>query len=137
MRKSVRISDCGKGWNGLATTLAVALALVAAPKAQAPIEKGRFGIAVTEITRPWTGDLAGMVERRTIRVLTAFSRTQYFIDRGTPRGTAYDQGKLLEASLNQELGTRTLTVNVQFVPMARDELIPALLAGKGDIVMGI
>jgi len=78
-----------------------------------------------------------MVERRTIRVLTAFSRTQYFIDRGTPRGTAYDQGKLLEASLNQELGTRTLTVNVQFVPMARDELIPALLAGKGDIVMGI
>ena len=64
--------------------------------AQAPTEKGRLGIPLTEITRPWTGDLPGMVERRMVRVLTTYSKTQYFIDRGTPRGTAYDQGKLLE-----------------------------------------
>ena len=133
--KYMWIRDCHKLWKSSATTLAIALCLVAAPAAQAPIEKGRLGIALTEITKPWTGDLNGMVERRMIRVLTAFNRTQYFIDRGTPRGTAYDQGKLLEASLNQELGTGHLAVNVQFVPMARDELIPALLAGKGDIVM--
>src|SRR6185436_5396015 len=98
-------------------------------------EKGRLGIPLSDINKPWTGDLSGMVERRIIRVLTAFSRTQYFIDRGLPRGTAYDQGKLFEAALNRELGTRHLTVNVQFVPMARDELVPALITGKGDIVM--
>src|SRR4029453_1928168 len=91
---------------------------VTAP-AQAPMEKGRLGIALTEITKPWTGDLSGMAERRMVRVLTTFSKTEYFIDRGTPRGIAYDQGKLLEAALNKELGTRHLTVNVQFVPMAR------------------
>jgi len=71
-----------------------------------------------------------------IRVLTVYSRTQYFIDRGTPRGTAYDQGKLLEDALNKQLGTnQTTLVNVQFVPVSRSELIPALLAGKGDVVM--
>src|SRR4029453_14932087 len=47
--------------------------------AQAPAEKGRLGIALSEITKPWTGDLDGMAERRMIRVLTAYSRTQYFI----------------------------------------------------------
>ena len=110
--------------------------LAATLDAQAPTEKGRLGLALTEITKPWTGDLDGMVERRTVRVLTAYSRTLYFVDNGTPRGTAYDQGKLLEEHLNKTLGSARLTIRVQFVPLSRDELLPALLAGKGVIVMG-
>jgi membrane-bound lytic murein transglycosylase MltF len=116
-------------------TLLWALPCVTVVSAQAPIEKGRTGIALSEIIKPWTGDLDGMVERRMIRVLTAYSRTQYFIDKGTPRGTAYDQGRLLENELNKKLGTGNLKVNVQFVPLSRNELIPALNEGKGDIVM--
>jgi membrane-bound lytic murein transglycosylase MltF len=76
-----------------------------------------------------------MVERRMIRVLTTYSRTLYFIDRGQPRGTAYDQGKLLEDELNKKFGTGLLKLAVQFVPLSRNELLPALLEGKGDIVM--
>jgi membrane-bound lytic murein transglycosylase MltF len=75
------------------------------------------------------------VQRRMIRVLTTFSKTQYFVDRGQPRGTAYDQGRLLEDELNRKLGTGNLKINVQFVPLARNELLPSLIAGKGDIVM--
>jgi len=115
--------------------LAVSTSLVVSASAQAPTEKGRLGISVTEITKPWTGDLDGMVERRLVRVLTAYSRTQYFIDQGTPRGTAYDQGKLLEDELNKKLKTGELKVHVQFVPLSRDELLPALVEGKGDVVM--
>ena len=103
--------------------------------AQAPMDKGRTGIPLDEILKPWTGDLGGMAERRMIRVLTSYSRTQYFIDRGTPRGTAYDQGKLLEEALNKKFGTQKLMVHVQFVAMPRSELMPALLAGRGDIIM--
>jgi membrane-bound lytic murein transglycosylase MltF len=106
-----------------------------APTAQAPTEKGRLGIALTDITKPWTGDLSGMVERRMVRVLTTYSKTQYFIDKGTPRGTAYDQGKLLEDELNKTLVKGHLTINVQFIPLSRNELLPALVEGKGDIVM--
>ena len=109
------------------------LAIIAS--AQAPTEKGRLGIALTQIMTPWTGDLDGMTQRRMVRVLTAFSKTQYFIDRGTPRGTAYDQGKLLEDELNKSLGIDR-KIQVQFVPLSRGELLPALVEGKGDIVMG-
>jgi membrane-bound lytic murein transglycosylase MltF len=109
--------------------------MAASIAAQAPTEKGRLGLAISEITKPWTGDLDGMTERRLIRVLTAFSKTQYFIDRGTPRGTAYDQGRLLEDELNKTLASGHMKLQVQFIPLSRDELIPGLLEGKGDIVM--
>ena len=116
-------------------TLAALLLLLVDANAQAPTEKGRIGLPLDAIMRPWTGDLDGMVERRMVRVLTSYSRTLYFIDRGTPRGTAYDQGMLLEDELNKKFGTSQLKLAVQFVPMSRDELIPALLAGKGDVIM--
>jgi membrane-bound lytic murein transglycosylase MltF len=118
-----------------ATLFVLLAAAVTRPIAQAPMDKGRMGIPLTEVVRPWTGDLDGMAERRMVRVLTTYSKTQYFIDRGTPRGTAYDMGKLLEASLNKTLAKGHLTVNVQFIPVSRDELLPALIAGKGDLVM--
>ena len=102
---------------------------------QAPTAKGRTGLELSPITTAWTGDLDGMVERRMIRVLTVYSKTLYFIDRGTPRGTAYDQGKLLEAAINRAAGTGHLKINVQFIPLSRDELIPALLSGRGDLIM--
>jgi membrane-bound lytic murein transglycosylase MltF len=130
---------CIREINGRLTRGLIAAATLAAAvylSAQTPTEKGRIGLTLAEIVKPWTGDLDGMVERRMIRVLTAYSRTQYFIDRGTPRGTAYDQGKLLEDALNKQLATsRTSLVNVLFVPVSRSELIPALLAGKGDVIM--
>jgi membrane-bound lytic murein transglycosylase MltF len=119
----------------LLATGAAMLAMSATAPAQAPTEKGRLGIALTDITKPWTGDLSGMIERRMVRVLTTFSKTQYFIDKGTPRGTAYDQGKLLEDELNKTLVKGHLTINVQFIPLSRNELLPALVEGKGDIVM--
>src|SRR5262245_12199176 len=103
--------------------------------AQAPSEKGRTGLALSEILAPWTGDLPGRGHRRMIRGLTVYSRTQFFIDKGTPRGTVYDQGKLLEDEVNKTLKNGSVRVNVQFIPVSRDELIPALLDGKGDIVM--
>jgi membrane-bound lytic murein transglycosylase MltF len=119
----------------LSVTFVAFSTLTAVVAAQAPTQKGRLGLALTDIMTPWTGDLNGMVERRMIRVLTTYSKTQYFIDRGAPRGTAYDQGKLLEAELNKKFRSGHMTINVQFVPLSRSELIPALLEGKGDIVM--
>jgi membrane-bound lytic murein transglycosylase MltF len=104
-------------------------------RAQAPTAKGRTGLALEPITTVWTGDLDGMSERRLVRVLTVYSKTLYFIDKGTPRGTAYDQGKLLEDYVNKGVGTSQLRINVQFVPLSRDELIPALLEGRGDVIM--
>ena len=44
----------------------------------------------------WTGDLDGMIQRRIIRVLTTYSRVNYFVDQGRPRGLVYDAFRLFE-----------------------------------------
>jgi len=119
----------------VAVAIAISLLVQVSAHGQAPTAKGRTGLALEPITTAWTGDFDGMSERRLVRVLTVYSKTLYFIDKGTPRGTAYDQGKLLEDFVNKSAGTGQLKINVQFVPMSRDELIPALLEGRGDIIM--
>ncbi len=86
------------------------------------------------VSQKWTGDLDGMIQRRMIRVLTTFSKTSFFIDRGTQRGLIYESLRVFEEDLNKELKTKNIRVNVVFVPVANDDLIPALLEGRGDIV---
>ena len=115
--------------------LALAILLGGVVHAQSPREKGRLGLAVERLSDKWTGDLDGMLERRIVRILTVYSRTTYFVEGGVPRGTAYDQGKLLEESINKLRGPKVLPVSVQFLPVSRDELLPWLLDGRGDIVM--
>jgi membrane-bound lytic murein transglycosylase MltF len=85
------------------------------------------------IVAKWTGDLDGMVERRIVRVLTVHSPVLYFVDRGRELGLAYENAKAYETYLNGKLGTGNVKVYVIMVPVARDELIPRLLAGQGDI----
>lgn len=87
-------------------------------------------------TKEWTGDLDGMIKRRAIRVLVPYSKTHYFVDRGTQRGLTYEFFRLFEDDLNKRLKRKLLRVHVFFVPTARDKLIPHLLAGRGDIAVG-
>jgi membrane-bound lytic murein transglycosylase MltF len=86
------------------------------------------------VTTKWTGDLGGMIQRRLIRVLTVYSKTGYFIDRGTQRGLTYESFQQFEEDLNKKLEKKHLRVHVAFVPVANDDLIPALVEGRGDIV---
>ncbi len=107
----------------------------AAPELEAVAEVAipETGAAATALSK-WTGDLDGMIERRLIRVLTTYSKTTFFIDQGTPRGLVPDAFKLFEDELNKRLENKHLRVQVVFVPLAHDELVPALLEGRGDIV---
>jgi len=109
-----------------------------APAPQEP-EREELSIDTELIARPWTGDLDGMVERGVIRILTTYSKTFYFVDKGTQRGLVYDAFRLFEEDLNgklvkaKKLKHKHVKVRVVFVPVGRDELLPALAAGKGDI----
>ena len=82
----------------------------------------------------WTGDLDGMVERRVIRVLTVYSKTMFFVDKGAQMGLVPETFQLFEDDLNKKLNAKHVRVRVIFVPVASNELIPALLDGRGDIV---
>ena len=81
----------------------------------------------------WTGDLDGMIKRRIIRVLVPYSKTLYFVDRGVQRGLSYDAFKIFEDDLNKKLKAKHIKTHVLFVPVGRDDIIPALLEGRGDI----
>jgi membrane-bound lytic murein transglycosylase MltF len=85
------------------------------------------------IDEGWSGDLDGMIERRRIRMLVVPSRTFYFVDKGQQRGLSYDQGRAFEDELNRKLGNERLRVEVVFVPVSREDLLPALIQGRGDL----
>jgi membrane-bound lytic murein transglycosylase MltF len=84
--------------------------------------------------KPFTGDFDELVKRRAIRVGVTFNRTHYFIDNGQERGLAYESVKAFETDLNTELKTGNLKVHVIMVPMTREQLYPALVSGKVDMV---
>ena len=88
----------------------------------------RFGVM------PHFGDLDTMVERRTMRVLTVYGPGRYFLEDG-PRGTVQEYADKLQKVVNEAFKTGLLTVQVAVIPVARDQLFPALQAGYGDIVM--
>jgi membrane-bound lytic murein transglycosylase MltF len=85
---------------------------------------------------PWVGDLGGMLERRYIRFLVSYNKLFYFLDGATQRGGSYELGKLFEKELNGKLGNPVTKVNVVFIPVPRDRLVPWLLEGRGDIAGG-
>ena len=129
---------------GFVAALAGTLLLSGTSLAQAPVKppagpaapSGQKGYALPNVAKKnWTGDLNGMVKRRVIRILTAYSKTFYFVDRGVQRGLAFDLGQLFETDLNKKLKTKNVRVHILFVPVNRDEIIPALLDGRGDVAM--
>ncbi len=124
-------AGCGKDPAPATASSAGEEDLAAAPEPALDVPDS--GVAAIALAK-WTGDLDGMVERRLIRVLTTYSRTHFFIDRGMQRGLVPDAFKVFEDDLNKRLKTRHLRVQVVFVPVAHDELVPALREGRGDIV---
>jgi membrane-bound lytic murein transglycosylase MltF len=84
--------------------------------------------------QPWTGDFDGMVKRRLVRVLVVYNKTNYFIDRGTPRGITTEVFKLFEDEINKKAKTKNVRIHVVLIPARRDALAEMLLSGKGDII---
>ena len=88
----------------------------------------RYGVA------PHLGDLDALVERRVIRILTVYGPGRYFLDNG-PQGAVQEYAQKLQQVVNKTFNTGLLLVQVAVIPVARDQLFPALEAGFGDIVM--
>jgi membrane-bound lytic murein transglycosylase MltF len=68
-------------------------------------------------------------------VLVTYSKTFYFLDRGQQRGITYDLIEEFEKYINQKIESKTLKINIVYIPVKRDELIPSLVKGLGDIAV--
>ena len=128
---------------GLLLVLAASAAAAQPPKTTVtkPAKPDREGLTIDPATvmQPWTGDLDQMVARRIIRVLVVPSKTFYFNDHGTQRGSTYDTFQLVEKELDKQLRRekklkgKHLKVKFFYVSVSRGEIFKALVAGKGDI----
>ena len=81
----------------------------------------------------YTDDLPGLLQKRYIRVLTTLNRTNFFVSDGHLVGFEYSLLKGYEKFLNSDIQKKNLQVVLEFIPVARDELIPKLQNGYGDI----
>src|SRR5690242_16328989 len=116
--------------------LATSMARAAdAPTSTEPTDDS--GIAVLDrAVAPMTGDLDAMRKLGRVRVLVSFSRTNFFVSQGRPRGFDCDLMSEYQRALLRQLKARRGDMSVVFVPVPFEQLIPALLEGRGDIAAG-
>ena len=140
--------------SGLALALGAVAAIAACggesdkPRAQSPpaeqadttlpaaeLETGLPPSVEEAVLKTFTGDLDSLVRRRVVRIGVAFNRTFYFVDRGKPRGIAYEYGQKMQEGLNQRYRTdNSNKIHVICLPLPREMLLPALVEGKVDLV---
>jgi membrane-bound lytic murein transglycosylase MltF len=85
---------------------------------------------------PFTGDFDAIAERNFLRVLVPFSRTFYFIDQGTQRGTTVDMMAEFGKFLVKRHGKAVTNDQIVFLPTPRERLFSDLAEGRGDIALG-
>ena len=97
--------------------------------------------AMKKVLQPWKVDLDGMINRRLIRVLVNYNKTDFFLDGAAKRGFTYEIFDKFEKFLYKKLKEKGATqkhlqINIVFLPVARDQLLPYLNKGLGDIAAG-
>ncbi|WP_297575576.1 transglycosylase SLT domain-containing protein [uncultured Deefgea sp.] len=103
---------------------------VASVKSTHPVLKAKSALA-----QAGAFDVNNPPER--IRVLVGLGASTYFLKDGRPHGLEYALLKGFESELNRNRAKGLPPIRIQFIPMDSGELIPALLAGKGDIAAGL
>jgi len=90
---------------------------------------------VASLNPAWHGDLDGMVDRGLIRFLLVYGDMFYFLDQGVQKGVGYELAMQFERFVQERSGSREVRVLV--IPVTRDQLIPSLLSGHGDVAARI
>ena len=109
-----------------------ATAEIAAEQAADPEEPA----LVLRVTQPDTSDWPEIERRGLLRVLVPRDRTNFFFAEGRLRGMEYELVHELERSLEGKAGGARPQIDVAYVPVAFDRLLPALVEGLGDVAAG-
>ena len=136
----MRMGACARAASAAVAILAAAASASGTPRPapeKASVAPSKSPAALPVPSKPWTGDLDGMLQRRRIRVLVPYSKTLYYVVNGAPRGMCWEAMKAFEDFVNKKFPPKTkhLKTQVLFVPVGRDELLPLLAEGRGDVVV--
>lgn len=90
-----------------------------------------FALQLTPLeNKPYYGDLDELDKKGVIRVLVSNDLGFYYVEGGRPKGIIAEVLHQFE----KEIKKKHAYLNVQIIPVTRDELIPSLEAGFGDII---
>lgn len=116
------------------------LVLLAACDGGQPDRQGGAGVLedlhaapLERLLAPRFGDLPEMRQRRVVRVLVTYDRTNFFFRDGEPRGFEYEMLRRFEQELNAGVGSGELRTQLAFVPVPFGQVLDSLVAGRGDI----
>ncbi len=90
-------------------------------------------LVIEHANEPWTGDLDEIIDRRFIRVVTAYNPLFFSYDGIGRRGLAVEVANEFDKWLNETYENKGRSINVVLMPVARDEILPYLMAGKADV----
>ena len=81
-----------------------------------------------------TGDLEQMRERGIVRVLVTYKKTEYFVIKGEQHGFEYELMEEFERAINEKTKKKGRPrIDIVYIPVPFDNLIPSLVKGRGDI----
>lgn len=86
------------------------------------------------IMEPEDNDLTEIIENRYFRVLTSRNAFDYHVYQGKQRGYQFELMQAFAKSLNKKYRKKGLRIQFELIPADYDQLIPLLLAGKGDMI---
>jgi membrane-bound lytic murein transglycosylase MltF len=118
----------------IAITFVTLLGFVNVAFAQQQLSEAPLEDVWPELADAQLGDLEMMLARGEIRVLTTFTLGSYYIDRGRQRGGIYEMSRRLEDYVREKLGKEAATLKITMIPVRRDQLLPFLVEGFGDLV---
>ncbi|MBW3697039.1 lytic transglycosylase F [Vibrio sp. T187] len=80
---------------------------------------------------PYTGDLDELTKKNIVRVLVSADLGFYYIEGGRPKGIIAELLYYFEKQLKQ----KNQYMNIQIIPVQRDDLLPSLSRGYGDLAV--
>lgn len=100
-------------------------------------QESEYGMPGKAAAMRSTADLPEMKERKVVRALVTLSKTDFFIHDAQPKGMQVELLQAFEDALNKGVSRRELKTRIEYIPVPFDELIPALIDGRGDIAAAL
>jgi len=131
------------GWTWGVLLGASALALTACSPEAPPVvqaaaltEAGEDPPLVLRVTQPDRSDWPEIEQRGVLRMLVPLDRTNFFFAGNRLRGMEYELVHEFERELSKERAGNRPQIDIAYVPVAFDNLLPALQEGLGDVAAG-
>jgi membrane-bound lytic murein transglycosylase MltF len=129
-------AGCSRGSNAPAVASGeISSSPSVAQPATSPPQAPALPSALDVVIEPHTGDLDEIVKRRQIRMLVTIDRTHFFFDGAVQKGVVADAVAEFDRWLNETLKRpKNSRIQTVVVPVRRDQLLPALQSGRGDVI---